>query len=98
MLQREPSQRPTIHQVLKHPLLSSRIKQFLENSVFRDEFSHTLLHNQNVFEEFKAKGLKKKAEEEKAKRESAEKEKLEKERAETEAKMAALNLGGYQPP
>ena len=61
--------------MLKHPLLSSRIKQFLEAKEFRDEFlfSHTLLHNQNVFEEFKSKNLMKKAEEEKAKRDAADK-------------------------
>ena len=35
---------------------------------FRDEFSHTILHNQNVFDEFKAiQASKKKEEEKKAK-------------------------------
>ena len=53
MLKRNPAERPTIHQLLKVPVIERRIQRFLEGDAFRDEFSHTLLHNQNVFEQFK---------------------------------------------
>ena len=53
MLKRNPAQRPTIHQLLKVPVIERRIARFLEGEAFRDEFSHTLLHNQNVFDQFK---------------------------------------------
>ena len=65
MLKRDPRQRPTIHQLLKVPVIERRIQRFLDGPEFRDEFSHTLLHNQNVFEEFKKIQAAKKAEEEK---------------------------------
>ena len=47
--------RPSIHQILNIPLIKNRIKNFLSQTVYNDEFSHTLLHNQNVFEEFSKK-------------------------------------------
>lgn len=45
MLIKEPNQRPSVHQILRHPLVEQRIRHFLDGSSFRDEFSHTLLHN-----------------------------------------------------
>ena len=45
MLKRNPAQRPTIHQLLKVPVIERRIERFLTGNVFMDEFSHTLLHN-----------------------------------------------------
>lgn len=57
MLQRDPHARPNIHQILKVPIIDKRIKQFLSQDIFMDEFSHTLLHNQNVFEEFRKNQL-----------------------------------------
>ena len=53
MLRRDPAQRPTIHQILKVPAIEKRIQRFLQGDVFKEEFAHTLLHNQNVFEEFR---------------------------------------------
>jgi len=67
MLKRDPRQRPTIHQLLKVPVIERRIERFLAGDVFMDEFSHTLLHNQNVFDEFKRINLEKKAAEEEKK-------------------------------
>jgi NIMA (never in mitosis gene a)-related kinase len=55
MLQKDPSKRPSINQLLKHPLVEKRIQNFLEDKDFRDEFSHTLLHNQDVFKAFQAR-------------------------------------------
>ena len=52
-LQKNPSQRPTINAILNMPLIKKRIKNYLQDDLFKQEFSHTLLHNQNVFEEFK---------------------------------------------
>jgi hypothetical protein len=47
--------RPSLHKILNIPLIKNRIKNFLSQTVYKDEFSHTLLHNQNVFEEFNKK-------------------------------------------
>lgn len=53
MLQKDPAMRPTIHQILRTPQIQGRIRQFLGGETFKDEFAHTILHNQNVFDEFK---------------------------------------------
>lgn len=34
------------------PIIARRISNFLEDTDFKDEFSHTLLHNKDVFKEF----------------------------------------------
>ena len=46
MLNRDPSKRPSINEVLKRPVMQNRIRQFLSESVARSEFSHTVLHGQ----------------------------------------------------
>ena len=43
---------------------------------FKDEFSHTILHNQNVFDEFKAIQARKKADEEKKEKDEDEAKKV----------------------
>jgi hypothetical protein len=53
MLQVDPEKRPSVHQILKMPQIQPRIKQFLEGDTFKTEFAHTILHNQDVFEEFR---------------------------------------------
>lgn len=58
-----------------------------------DEFSHTLLHNQNVFEEFKRIQSNKKAEEEKK---AAAEEEQARQAAQAAEQMANMNV--YQPP
>ena len=40
--------------ILKYPIIHERIQKLLNEDDFRDEFSHTILHNQNVFDEFRA--------------------------------------------
>lgn len=45
-----PSQRPTVNKILEMSLIQNRIKTYLSNSVMRNEFSHTILHKQNVFD------------------------------------------------
>jgi hypothetical protein len=52
MLQRDPKARPSINQVLKHPHIAKRIQYFLADEDFKDEFSHTILHNQDAFKVF----------------------------------------------
>jgi hypothetical protein len=47
MLQREPSRRPNINEVLKRPVMQRRIRQFLSESIEKSEFSHTVLHGQH---------------------------------------------------
>ena len=49
-LQKSPSQRPNINSLLKTPGIYRRIGNLLNSTQFRDEFSHTVLHNQNVLD------------------------------------------------
>mmetsp|Transcript_16227 Transcript_16227/g.29550 ORF Transcript_16227/g.29550 Transcript_16227/m.29550 type:complete len:827 (+) Transcript_16227:27-2507(+) len=49
MLTIDPNRRPTINQILRQPFIKERIKQFLSETVANQEFSHTVLHSQNVF-------------------------------------------------
>ena len=44
MLQKNPFERPTIHDVLNAPVVKSRIGRFLSETVRAHEFSHTILH------------------------------------------------------
>lgn len=39
--------------MLRVPYIQGRTKQFLSGDQFKDEFAHTILHNQDVFAEFK---------------------------------------------
>ena len=48
MLEVDVEKRVTINQILKRPIISKRIKQFLNDNTFKNEFSHTILHNQQV--------------------------------------------------
>lgn len=50
LITQDPNRRPNINQVLKDRLLAPRIKKFLGNDCFKEEFAHTILHKQNVFE------------------------------------------------
>lgn len=98
MLNKDPSKRPNINQILKVPCIADRIKKLLNEQDFKDEFSHTILHNQNVFDEFKAIQAKKKAaEEEQKKQEAAKAEAAVKKQKELESQMAAMKLGDYKP-
>lgn len=49
MLNLDPHKRPNINFILKDKLLSERIKHFLSNNEFKEEFAHTMLHKQNIF-------------------------------------------------
>ena len=89
MLKRSPAQRPNIHELLQVPVIQRRIERFLSEPVFKDEFSHTLLHNQNVFDQFKKIQQQKKA--------AAEEQAAAAEQArQAEQQMAQMNV--YQPP
>jgi hypothetical protein len=48
MLMVDVRKRLNINQILKQQIVSRRIKTFLNEDVFKQEFSHTILHNQNV--------------------------------------------------
>ncbi|CAD8058254.1 unnamed protein product [Paramecium sonneborni] len=43
-----PEKRPTVHQILKMPIITNRIKNFLSETMKRSEFDHTILHNQQI--------------------------------------------------
>jgi NIMA (never in mitosis gene a)-related kinase 1/4/5 len=45
-----PSNRPSVHKILETPLIQNRIKTYLSGSIMKNEFSHTVLHKQNVFD------------------------------------------------
>jgi len=59
MLNKDPNKRPNINSILKFPIIQERIRMLLNEDDFKDEFSHTILHNQNVFDEFRAQQKKK---------------------------------------
>ena len=61
MLHKDPNKRPNINGILKFPIIQERIKMLLNEDDFKDEFSHTILHNQNVFDDFRAKQAEQKA-------------------------------------
>ena len=44
----DPSNRPSITQILSMSIIKNRIKHFLSEQAIEDEFSHTVLHNHNV--------------------------------------------------
>ena len=46
----DPKKRPTINQILKKDLIKERVKRYLNASEFEEEFSHTILHNQYLFD------------------------------------------------
>lgn len=50
LLNIEPRRRPNVNQILKFPLISEKIPSFLDDSVFKDEFSHTIIHNKKFFD------------------------------------------------
>lgn len=45
-----PSRRPTVNAILKMGFIQDRIKTNLSTSVVANEFSHTVLHRQNVYD------------------------------------------------
>jgi hypothetical protein len=104
MLQKDPARRPSINAILKMPIIEKRIGQFLEDADFKDEFSHTLLHNQDVFKAFAKKREDdekvKKQQEELLKKKQADEEEKQRKRDEDEArkKLEALNINPYRPP
>mmetsp|Transcript_41011 Transcript_41011/g.30160 ORF Transcript_41011/g.30160 Transcript_41011/m.30160 type:complete len:157 (+) Transcript_41011:501-971(+) len=49
MLTIDFNKRLSINQILKQPIIARRIQAFLSEQTFKDEFSHTILHKQNVF-------------------------------------------------
>jgi NIMA (never in mitosis gene a)-related kinase len=48
MLTIDVNKRPTINKILQKSVISVRIKKFLEQDTFKDEFSHTILHRKQV--------------------------------------------------
>ena len=44
LLEKDPSKRPTIQDILQNSLIKKRIKNFLSESIRVNEFSHTILH------------------------------------------------------
>ena len=97
MLNRDPNKRPNINNILKHPCIADRIKQLLNEDDFKDEFSHTILHNKNVFDEFRAIQAKKKAEDERKQKEAQMEADAAKKLADLDSQMAQMKLKEYKP-
>lgn len=57
MLQVDPGRRPSINEVLRHPLIEPRIAALLPRDVRDREFSHTTLHAINIFDKAPSRGL-----------------------------------------
>jgi NIMA (never in mitosis gene a)-related kinase 1/4/5 len=49
LLEVQIERRPDVNKILKMPVIQKRAKNFLSETVFKNEFSHTILHKQNVF-------------------------------------------------
>lgn len=49
LLHVNPEMRPDVNAILQMPVIRNRIKSFLSEHVRQDEFSHTILHKDNVF-------------------------------------------------
>lgn len=45
MLTTDPAKRPSINEILKRGIVKNRVRIFLNESQFVDEFSHTVIHN-----------------------------------------------------
>jgi hypothetical protein len=45
MLVVDVRRRINIHQILKQPIIANRAKSFLNDNIYAEEFSHTILHN-----------------------------------------------------
>jgi len=50
LMQQDPLRRPNINTILKEKILVPRIRNFLSNNDFKEEFAHTILHKHNVFD------------------------------------------------
>lgn len=53
LLQSNPDDRPTVNSILQMDMIASRIQLFLTWEDMQEEFKHTVLHHQNVFEKAK---------------------------------------------
>jgi serine/threonine protein kinase len=51
MLSVNINKRPSINEILRQPIIKSRIKNFLNEMEFNKEFSHTVLHKFNIFKQ-----------------------------------------------
>jgi NIMA (never in mitosis gene a)-related kinase len=50
LLNTNEKMRPDVNKVLNMPIMQNRIKVFLTETIYKKEFSHTILHKQNVFD------------------------------------------------
>lgn len=49
LLHKNPRMRPSINTILRKPIIQDRIKALLPDKILHNEFSHTILHGENVF-------------------------------------------------
>jgi len=75
LLNRDPSKRPRVHDILNMPLIKNRIKDFLTKTQVNLEFNHTVIHSKNLNQIFvEDKQFKEKLEKEKLRQEEIEKQ------------------------
>ena len=53
LLTENPAERPHINLVLAFPSIKQKRQEVLSQEVFLEEFAHTVLHNRDVFAEYK---------------------------------------------
>ncbi|CAG9325960.1 unnamed protein product [Blepharisma stoltei] len=98
MLSLDPNKRPNIAQILKMPFVRNRVQNFLSETIRKKEFSHTILHNQNVFVQKNEEALKKAREIPKEKPKEIKKEILERNRDLPYAREIPKNDYKYEIP
>ena len=52
LLSVDPIKRPSIHDILRMPFITNRIRAFLTESMRNVEFSHTIIHDKNFVNPF----------------------------------------------
>lgn len=48
LLNKDPSKRPRVHDILNFPIMKNRIKEFLTKSQVGIEFNHTIIHKKDL--------------------------------------------------
>lgn len=55
LLNKKGSKRPNINVLLQFPAIAERIDHLLDEEVFKEEFSHSILHGYDIMRELKLK-------------------------------------------
>jgi len=56
LLSPDTNDRPSVNKILKHEIIAKRAKELMEEDDYIQEFSHTVLHNKNIFKQVDTQG------------------------------------------